>query len=110
MSKYGQGHQREIVSSQDRLHVGNKLKHQALTLDAVGPISHLLEAAFEGELTQKAAIEAAQTALKLLGNALPALQNMNTRFTEKWLRIRASRSCRGCRFGAMAPQMALKGD
>ena len=38
-------------------------------LDAVGPVTYILESAVKGELTQKAAIEAAQTALKLLGNA-----------------------------------------
>ena len=44
-------------------------KQQALCLDAVGPLTHILEEAAKGELTQKAALEAAQTALKLLGNA-----------------------------------------
>ena len=44
-------------------------KHQALMLDAVGPITHILEEAAKGQLTPKTAVEAAQTALKLLGNA-----------------------------------------
>ena len=44
-------------------------KQQALMLDAVGPVTYILESAAKGELTQKPAIEAIQTALKLLGNA-----------------------------------------
>ena len=44
-------------------------KQQALLLDAVGPLAYILEETAKGELTQKAAREAAQTALKLLGNA-----------------------------------------
>ena len=44
-------------------------KQQALLLDAVGPITFILEEAAKGQLNQKSAIEAAQTALKLLGNA-----------------------------------------
>ena len=44
-------------------------KQQVLMLDAVGPVTYILESAVKGELTQKAAIGAAQTALKLLGNA-----------------------------------------
>ena len=56
-------------------------------LDVVGPITHILEEAVKGQLTQKCAIEVAQTALKLLGNASVhacrerrknALQSMNT--------------------------------
>ena len=43
-------------------------KHQALMLDAVGPISTILEEAAKGTLSVKTAIEAAQTALKFLGN------------------------------------------
>ena len=37
-------------------------------LDAVGPISTILEEAAKGTLSVKTAIEAAQTALKFLGN------------------------------------------
>ena len=37
--------------------------------DAVGPITHISEEAAKGQLTPKTAVEAAQTALKLLGNA-----------------------------------------
>ena len=56
-------------------------------LDAVGPITYLLEEAVTGQLSQKGAIAAAQTALKFLGNASVqscqerrqnALQSMNT--------------------------------
>lgn len=39
---------------------------QALCLDAVGPLTSILE---QGTLTAQSAAEAAQTALKLLGNA-----------------------------------------
>ena len=44
-------------------------KHQALVLDAVGPLSTILEEAAKGTLSVKTATEAAQTALKFLGNA-----------------------------------------
>ena len=44
-------------------------RQQALLLDAVGPITYILEEATKGQLTQKSAMEAAQTALKLMGNA-----------------------------------------
>ena len=44
-------------------------KHQALMLDAVGPISTILEEAAKGMLSIKTATEAAQTALMFLGNA-----------------------------------------
>ena len=56
-------------------------------LDAVGPITFILEEAVKGQLNQKSAIEAAQTAICLLGNASVnasrdrrnnALQSMNT--------------------------------
>jgi hypothetical protein len=66
-------------------------KMQALTLDAVGPITHILEEAVKGQLTQKGAIEAAQTALRLLSNASVhscrerrknALQSMNARLLD----------------------------
>ena len=60
-------------------------------LDAVGPITHVLEEAVKGQLAHKCAIEAAQTALRLLGNASVhscrerrknALQSMNTRLLD----------------------------
>ena len=66
-------------------------KQQALMLDAVGPITHLLEEAVKGQLSQKSAVEAAQTALKFLGNASVqssrerrrnALQSMNSRLLD----------------------------
>ena len=44
-------------------------KQQLLLLDAVGPITHILEEASKGQLTLKSTIEAAQIPLKLLGNA-----------------------------------------
>ena len=44
-------------------------KTQALLLDAVGPITYILEEAAKGQLTSKGGLEAAQSALKLLGNA-----------------------------------------
>ena len=45
-------------------------KHQALMLDAVDLITHILEEAAKGQLTPKTAVEAAQTTLKLLSNTL----------------------------------------
>lgn len=66
-------------------------KQQALLLDAVGPITTILEGAAKGELTQKSVLDAAQTALKLLGNASAhmsqerrrnALQSMNSRLVD----------------------------
>ena len=57
-------------------------------LDAVGPMTYILEEAAKGQLTQKAVVEAEQTALKLIGNASTqmnrerrknALQCMNPR-------------------------------
>ena len=44
-------------------------KQQALMLDAVGPVTYILEEAVKGQLNQKSVIDAAQTALHLLGNA-----------------------------------------
>ena len=67
------------------------VKQQALSLDAVGPISFILEEAAKDQLNQKLAIEAAQTALKLLGNASMhasrerrknALQNINLQLAD----------------------------
>ena len=42
---------------------------QALLLNAVAPQSFILEEASKGQLPPKATMEAAQTALRLLGNA-----------------------------------------
>ena len=44
-------------------------KSQALLLDAVGPLTFLLEELDKGTLTPQTTREAAQTALRLLGNA-----------------------------------------
>ena len=60
-------------------------------LDTVGPITFILEEAAKGQLTPKVAIEAAQTALRLLGNATMhtnrercrnTLQHMNSRLAD----------------------------
>lgn len=56
-------------------------KQQALMLDCVGLITSILEDAVLGQLTPKSAMEAAQTALKLLGNA-----SMNAN-RERWKNI-----------------------
>ena len=66
-------------------------KQQALMLDAVGPVTYILEEAAKGQLNQKAVIDAAQTALRLLGNASVhasrerrknAMQSMNPRLLD----------------------------
>ncbi len=60
-------------------------------LDAVGPMTKILEEAASGQLAPKLAVEAAQSALKFLGNAHShanrerrrnALGNMNPRLTD----------------------------
>ncbi len=60
-------------------------------LDTAGPLTFILEEAAKGKLSQKVAVEAAQTALKLLGNASAhasrvrrknAIQGMNPRLTD----------------------------
>ena len=60
-------------------------------LDAVGPLCFILEEARKGQLPPKATVEAAQTALCLLGNASAnisrerrraALTNMNSRLVD----------------------------
>ena len=43
-------------------------RQQALMLDAVGPMTFILEGAVKGQLNHKSAIKAAQTAIRLLGN------------------------------------------
>ena len=76
-----------LTKSKDR----QMAKQQSLTLDAVGPITHILEEAAKGQLNQKTTIEAAQTALKLLGNASMhanrerrknAIQSLNSRLSD----------------------------
>ena len=64
-------------------------KHHALMLDAVGPITHILEEAAKGQLTPKTAVEAAQTALKLLGNAL----------------MQVNQECRRCAIESLNPSL-----
>ncbi len=44
-------------------------KQQALLLDAVGPLSHILEEATNEQLSVKGTVDAVQTALRFLGNA-----------------------------------------
>ena len=60
-------------------------------LDAVGPLCFILEEASKGQLPPKATVEAAQTALHLLGNASAnisrerrraAITNMNSRLVD----------------------------
>lgn len=65
LDKVIKGRLSAVIKSQDR----QLARQQSLMLDAVGPITHILEEAAKGELSQKSAMEAAQTALKLLGNA-----------------------------------------
>ena len=60
---------KQNLSSQTKARDRQLSKSQALVLDAVGPLAFVLESAARGSLTQESAIEAAQTALKLLGNA-----------------------------------------
>ena len=85
-----------VTKSQDK----RLARQQALLLDAVGPTIHILEEAAEGELTQKSALEAAQTALKLLGNVSAnisrehrknAIQSMNAKLVDMaWRRMTPS--------------------
>ena len=60
-------------------------------LNTVGPITFILEEAVKGQLNQKSAVEVAQTALRLLGNASEhaswerwknALQTMNLQLAD----------------------------
>ena len=57
------------LSAQTKAKDKQLARTQALLLDAVGPLSFILEEASKGQLPPKAALEAAQTALYLLGNA-----------------------------------------
>ena len=57
---------KDRLSAETKSHDKHLAKHQAMLLDVVGP---LMEEAAKGELTQKTALEAAQTTSKLLGNA-----------------------------------------
>ena len=64
---------------------------QALAMDAVGPLTYIVEDACKGSLTAKDNLEAVQTALKLLGNfatqcnrarRTTVLQNLNPRILD----------------------------
>ena len=57
---------KDRLSAETKSHDKHLAKHQAVLLDVVGP---LMEEAAKGELTQKTALEAAQTTSKLLGNS-----------------------------------------
>ena len=66
-------------------------KLQALALDAVGPLTRIVEDACDGTLTAKDNLDAVQTALKSLGNfaahcnrarRIAVLQNLNTRIVD----------------------------
>ena len=66
-------------------------KLQALALDAVGPLTRIVEDACDGTLTAKDNLDAVQTALKFLGNfaahynrarRIAVLQNLNTRIVD----------------------------
>lgn len=61
LDKVIKGRLSAVTKSRDR----QLAKQQALMLDAVGPLAFILEEAAKGELSQKAAGEAAQTALRL---------------------------------------------
>lgn len=60
---------KQSLSSQTKFRDKQLSKTQALVLDAVGPLASILETATKGKLTEEMAVEAVQTALKLLGNA-----------------------------------------
>ena len=87
VDKVIKGRLNAVTKSRDK----QMAKQQALMLDAVGPLTHILEEAAKGELTQRSAVDAAQTALKLLGNASAhasrerrkiAIQSMNPRLVD----------------------------
>lgn len=56
------------VSSTVKSHDKEIAKIQALALDAVGPLTRIVEDACDGSLSAKDNLDAAQTALRLLGN------------------------------------------
>ena len=79
------------LSAQTKAKDKQLARTQALLLDAVGPLSFILEEANKGQLPPKATMEAAQTALRLLGNASAnisrkrrraAITNMNNRLVD----------------------------
>ena len=57
------------LSAQTKAKDKQLARTQALLLDAVGPLCFILEEARKGQLPPKATVEAALTALHLLGNA-----------------------------------------
>lgn len=79
------------LSAQTKTEDKQLARTQALLLDAVGPLSFILEEARKGQLPPKATVEAAQTALRLLGNVSAnisrerrraAIANMNYRLVD----------------------------
>ena len=60
---------KQNLSSQTKTKDRQLSKTQALVLDAVGPLAYILEAAGQDNFTMADAVDAVQTALKLLGNA-----------------------------------------
>ncbi len=93
------------------------VKQQALTLDAAGPLTIILKEAAKGHLSKKVAVEAAQTALKLLGNASAhasrrknAIQGMNPRLIDMAEDDYLFRSSAPVLFGEGLPRKAKEMD
>ena len=87
MDKLVKGRLSTVTRSRDR----QLARHQASLLDAVGPVTHILEQEAKVWLTPTTAIEAAQMTLKLFGNAScqanrerwkNAILNMNPRLAD----------------------------
>ena len=78
MDKVIKGRLSVVAKSRDR----QLAKQQVLMLDAVGPITYILDEAAKGKLSQKTVMEAAQTGLKLLWQRRLALQSMNPALTD----------------------------
>ena len=79
------------LSAQTKAKDKQLARTQALLLDAMGPIYFILEEASKGQLPPKTTVEAAPTALRLLGNASAnisrerrraATTNMNSRLVD----------------------------
>ena len=79
------------LSAQTKAKDKQLARTQALLVDAVGQLSFILEDTSKGQLPPKVALEAAQTALCLLGNASAnisrerrrtAIANMNSRLVD----------------------------
>lgn len=58
------------LSTYTKLRDKQLAKQQAFLLDAVGPITHILEEAAKGQESQKTTIDTAQTALELMSLAM----------------------------------------